>query len=171
MCPICREKRELSKSGVSVLPNNFNWSDLGLEKSSANPGLAGVGLPKSKTWTGGSGVSGELLKCENGMVYLCQECLDSHQKIVATRKHTTQLLDEEAFTRPPRRPTCSIHHGEELNLYCPDFNVALCRECAIFSTHRRHNYESLKDVAAEVNERLPRLRKLLKKPATKGIKS
>lgn len=176
-CPICREKHELSKSGVSVLPNNFNWSDLGLEKSSANPGLAaGVGLPKSKTLSHGSSVSGELLKCENGMdsniavafchdcdCYLCQECLDSHQKMVATRKHTTQLLDEEAFTRPPRRPTCSIHHGEELNLYCPDCNVALCRECAIFSTHRRHNYESLRDVAAEINERLPRLQKLLKK--------
>ena len=87
--------------------------------------------------------------------------------MVASRKHTTQLLamveaKEASFTRPPRRPTCSLHHGEELKLYCHDCNVALCRECAI-STHRRHNYEYLKDVAAEINEHLPKLRKILKK--------
>ena len=168
VCPICSEKHELSKSGVAVLPNNFNWSDLGLEKSPVDPG---VGLPKSMT-----GGSGELLRCENGMdsntavafchdcnCYLCQECLDSHQKMVATRKHSTQLLVEakQAFTRP-RCPTCSLHHGEEIKLYCHDCNVALCRECAI-STHRRHNYEYLKDVAAEINERLPILQEILKK--------
>ena len=147
VCPICREKHQLSKIGVSALPNNFCFDTIKqVVPKTADGEKCGNGIDSNSA-------VGFCYDCE---CCLCQQCLYSHRKMVATCKHTTVSLLEKTTNGPHRLPTCS-KHGAELKLYCYNCNDAVCCECAINDPHRLHKYEYLDKVASGIYQRLPEL--------------
>ena len=57
---------------------------------------------------------------------------------------------------------CSSHHKEELQLYCHDCNAVICSECAVSGEHHLHDFDQLKEVAANIKECLPKMVKTMK---------
>ena len=152
VCPICREKHQLSKIGVSALPNNFCFDTIKQQvvPKTADGEKCGNGIDSNSA----------VAFCYDCECCLCQQCLYSHRKMVATRKHTTVSLLEKTTNGPRRLPTCS-EHGAELKLYCYDCNDVVCCECAINDPHRLHKYEYLDKVASGICKRLPELLEMM----------
>ena len=156
VCPICREKHQFSKIGVSALPNNFCFDTINQQMVAKTAGdrKCGNGIDSNSA----------VAFCYDCECCLCQQCLYSHRKMIATRKHTTVSLMEKipdtTMKVPCRLPTCSSH-GAELKLYCYDCNDAVCCECAINDPHRLHKYEYLDKVASGICKRLPELLEMM----------
>ena len=75
--------------------------------------------------------------------FMCESCLQSHQRLKATRDHRNVLIDklqaqdvQELIERPV---LCSeqYHEDQALEFYCEDCKVLICLKCSIVS-HSRH---------------------------------
>ena len=75
--------------------------------------------------------------------FMCESCLQSHQRLKATRDHRRVLIDklqaqdvQELIERPVK---CSqqYHEDQALEFYCEDCKVLICLKCSIVS-HNRH---------------------------------
>eukprot|EP00731_Ephydatia_muelleri_P027866 Em0019g739a len=149
-CPVCRERHNVPKDGVAKFQTNFTLQNLAelLEVCEEKPNklLCGNGLDENPA-------IGRCLQCE---VYLCDSCLKLHKKQVATRAHTTVLLEQikaegEKTLHHPQN--CSLHEKEEIKLYCKKCSRAICRDCTLVE-HRDHEFAFVKDIAPEMEKRI-----------------
>lgn len=149
-CPVCREKHTVPKDGVTKFQTNFTLQNLAV--------LLEVCEEKPDTLRCGNGLDenpavGRCLQCE---VYLCTSCLTLHKKQVATRGHTTVLLEQikaEGEKTLPHPQNCSLHENEEIKLYCRKCSRAICRDCTLVE-HRDHEFAFVKDIAPEIEKRI-----------------
>ena len=158
-CPICREKHTVPKDGVTKFQTNFTLQNLAelLQVCEVEPGNLRCenGLDDNPS-------VGRCLQCE---VYLCKSCLDLHKKQVATRGHTTVLLekikeDGEKTLHHPQK--CPLHENEEIKLYCRNCSKAICRDCTLVE-HRDHQYDFVKNVSQEIEQRIINAHSILSK--------
>ena len=85
---------------------------------------------------------------------MCESCLQSHQRLKATRDHRNVLIDklqaqdvQELIERPV---LCSeqYHEHQALEFYCEDCKVLICLKCSIVS-HSRHLVTDTQKAALE----------------------
>ncbi|XP_015776749.1 PREDICTED: E3 ubiquitin-protein ligase TRIM71-like [Acropora digitifera] len=92
--------------------------------------------------------------CFNCQTFMCASCLQSHQRLKATRSHRNVLINklqaqdvQELIERPVM---CSqqYHEDQPLEFYCDDCKVLICLKCSIVS-HNRHNMTDTQKAAQE----------------------
>lgn len=149
-CPVCHEKCLVPEGGVSKFQTNFTLQNIAelLEVCKEEPSNlhCGNGIDEDRA-------IGRCLQCE---VYLCQSCLNIHKKQVATRAHTTVLLEEvkkggEKTLHHPQ--ICPVHEKEEIKLYCRKCNRVICRDCTL-DEHRDHEFVFVKNIVPEIEKNI-----------------
>ena len=86
--------------------------------------------------------------CKECAKFLCQECIDSHQKFTAVIDHKITSLDEvitSASKLVPEklRKKCS-NHNKPLEIFCRTCEELICHDC-IVHIHRDHDYDLVSD--------------------------
>ena len=149
-CPICKERHDIPKDGVTKFPTNFTLQNLSelLEVCEDKPNnlRCGNGLDDNPS-------VGRCLQCE---VYLCKSCFELHKKQVATRNHTTVLLEQikvEGEKTLHHAQTCTLHEKQDIKLYCRTCSRAICRDCTLVE-HKGHDYDFVPKVAPEIEKRI-----------------
>ena len=98
---------------------------------------------------------------------MCESCLQSHQRLKATRDHRQVLIDklqaqdvQELIERPVK---CSeqYHEDQALEFYCEDCKVLICLKCSIVS-HNRHlvtdTHKAAREQKMQMTEALAKLK-------------
>ncbi|XP_015776760.1 PREDICTED: E3 ubiquitin-protein ligase TRIM71-like isoform X3 [Acropora digitifera] len=99
--------------------------------------------------------------------FMCESCLQSHQRLKATRDHRHVLIDklqaqdvQELIERPVK---CSqqYHEVQALEFYCEDCKVLICLKCSIVS-HNRHlltdTHKAAREQKMQMTEALAKLK-------------
>ena len=92
-------------------------------------------------------------RCSDCGVFLCPDCSSAHQRSADSRSHHVVALascvlsaDQGSLDlQRERKVYCALHPKEDLNLFCRDCDIAICRECAIWD----HNGHSVGTSASE----------------------
>ena len=84
--------------------------------------------------------------CRECGVFVCGDCIKSHQRIKVFDGHKILSLDEvkkarakDVLTQNPPAKKCQLH-DELLKIFCFDCNRLICLACAV-TDHRDHNFE------------------------------
>ena len=98
---------------------------------------------------------------------MCESCLQSHQRLKATKDHRHVLIDklqaqdvQELIERPVK---CSekYHEDQALEFYCEDCKVFICLKCSIVS-HNRHlvtdTHKAAREQKMQMTEALAKLK-------------
>ena len=120
-CPACQFHVSISKRGVNELPQHLH---LGFEAKFARYQfkIASVHeVPCDACIDGSSRPSvGFCCQCLQG---LCQPCSEYHKRNRSMHCHTvislgTEVTREQLFPKKRPEPSCSLHEGKKLKLYC-----------------------------------------------------
>ena len=84
--------------------------------------------------------------CRQCGMFVCGECIKSHQRMKVFDGHKILSLDEvkkarakDVLTQNPPTKKCQLH-DELLKIFCFDCNRLICRDCAV-KDHRDHDFE------------------------------
>ncbi|XP_015762148.1 PREDICTED: E3 ubiquitin-protein ligase TRIM71-like [Acropora digitifera] len=89
--------------------------------------------------------------CQN---FMCESCLQSHQRLKATRDHRHVLInklqaqDVQELIERPIMCSQKYHKDQPLEFYCQDCKVLICHKCSVVS-HNRHNMTDTHQAAQE----------------------
>ena len=156
-CPTCRNESDLPPTGVDGYNTNFTLSnlvevmdihDVEGEQAPANAKICGNGLDENPA----------VVHCLDCQCYLCEECLNLHKRVKATKNHKVVSMEEikEDVRKLEQKRYCTEHEGEELKLYCRTCQMVICRDCTIV-THKQHDYTFIKDVQEELGQEMTQL--------------
>jgi len=108
--------------------------------------------------------------------WLCDACVQAHQRVRVTKDHTVQTMEEykaSASVSDEQRPIfCTIHTHEPLKLFCGNCEKLTCRDCQLLE-HKDHKYQFVKESAISYREYLrAQLNRLYEQaqPLTESIK-
>ena len=148
-CPVCQTSFPIPDKDTFVnLPSSFHLNRLvdvlTLEDSTAQ-------TQKCNSCDENNPATSYCFACQS---FMCASCLQSHQRLKATRSHRNVLIDklqaqdvQELIERPVM---CSqqYHEDQPLEFYCEDCKVLICHKCSVVS-HNRHNMKDTKKAAQE----------------------
>ena len=84
--------------------------------------------------------------CRQCGMFLCGDCIKSHQRLKVFDGHKILSLDEvkkarakDVLTQNPPAKKCQLH-DELLKIFCFDCNRLICRDCTV-KDHRDHDFE------------------------------
>ena len=153
VCPQCREEHLLPAGGVEKLITSFTFTNMIklLEVYKADE-------PDGKELTCENGLDNNpaVARCIECEVYLCNTCCQMHEKMVATREHTTKLLEDIKHSGDKSLQIlhrCPSHKKEVLKLYCQTCSKTICGDCT-YVDHRSHQYVFITDVQDELKTKL-----------------
>ncbi|XP_044735141.1 E3 ubiquitin-protein ligase TRIM33 isoform X2 [Chrysoperla carnea] len=90
--------------------------------------------------------------CVNCEEYICDNCVQAHQRLKITKDHTIKPKDESSNsnsgTSVPKSMFCSLHSHERLSLFCVSCDKLTCRDCQL-TEHRDHKYKFIHEIAEE----------------------
>lgn len=109
--------------------------------------------------------------------WLCDACVQAHQRVRVTKDHTVQTMEEyranASSTLEDQRPIfCGTHPHEPLKLFCGNCEKLTCRDCQLLE-HKDHKYQFVKESACSYREYLrAQLNRLYEQaqPLTESIK-
>lgn len=82
--------------------------------------------------------------CVDCQDWLCQTCIDAHQRVRVTKDHTIKTKDELEGEKPAtlgqKYMFCENHKQEQLKLYCETCDKLTCRDCQL-QEHKDHKYQ------------------------------
>ncbi|KAL3178046.1 hypothetical protein MRX96_038586 [Rhipicephalus microplus] len=82
--------------------------------------------------------------CVDCQDWLCQACIDAHQRVRVTKDHTIRAKDELEGDKPAalgqKYMFCENHKQEQLKLYCETCDKLTCRDCQL-QEHKDHKYQ------------------------------
>lgn len=83
--------------------------------------------------------------CKDCALYLCEECLQQHNKFPALRSHAITDTSGQALATGTNEaqvdgnkediPTCSVHHGQKVVKFCREHSEVCCQTC-VAAKHR-----------------------------------
>ena len=86
-------------------------------------------------------------KCIHCSNVFCEVCMKKHKRKDRNRFHCIIRKSERQREEELRNLYfCKIHEDAELNLYCTDDNIAVCRFC-LGEEHKGHHVEPIEEVA------------------------
>lgn len=109
--------------------------------------------------------------------WLCDACVQAHQRVRVTKDHTVQTMEEykasASSVSDDQRPIfCTVHTHEPLKLFCGNCEKLTCRDCQLLE-HKDHKYQFVKESAVSYREYLrAQLNRLYEQaqPLTESIK-
>lgn len=144
VCPKCKEERRLEKGNVDDLPDSPYITSL----------CEVHRIMKSKTSlmkclfceTEPASLQGTHRFCPERRRFLCDTCLHNAEH----KKHCGSVVDFQVGTdndfgdilKPPSFCSEEHHEEEELKLFCPQCNAAICMLCSQTSPHDEHQKKS-----------------------------
>uniref|UniRef100_A0A8D3DAM1 E3 ubiquitin-protein ligase TRIM33 n=1 Tax=Scophthalmus maximus TaxID=52904 RepID=A0A8D3DAM1_SCOMX len=73
--------------------------------------------------------------------WLCQTCVEAHQRVKITKDHKIRTKEDADADRPV---FCPIHRQEPLKLFCETCDTLTCRDCQLLE-HKEHRYQFLEE--------------------------
>ncbi|XP_033645833.1 E3 ubiquitin-protein ligase TRIM33-like isoform X2 [Asterias rubens] len=142
-CPICRQD---CRNVNDIIDNYFLTSAAASASSENNIKNPSVCLCDDK-----SEVSAF---CQDCMEWLCDPCVQAHQRVRVTKDHVIKEKSEVASTsgesnggRTEQKPLfCAVHLQEQLKLYCETCEKLTCRDCQL-QEHKEHKYQFIGEIA------------------------
>ncbi|XP_030369843.1 transcription intermediary factor 1-alpha isoform X2 [Scaptodrosophila lebanonensis] len=100
--------------------------------------------------------------CVDCSEYICDSCVQAHQRLKITKDHTIKPKDEANNEQLPgtagvdKLHMCQMHTQEKLSLFCETCDKLTCRDCQL-SDHRDHKYKFAHEIATESRQALSTL--------------
>lgn len=99
--------------------------------------------------------------CVDCSEYICDSCVQAHQRLKITKDHTIKSKDEANIDNSngstlPKSILCPIHIQEKLSLFCETCDRLTCRDCQLVD-HRDHKYKFANEIATETRANLSAL--------------
>ncbi len=152
-CPECRKQTTLPEGGVEELRTAFfinHWRSnfSALERVHGKIEVTCEGC--------NSGSKAEAF-CRHCAVFICKDCVLSHQKMKVFSSHEIASLEDlkqgrakQIAVAEPATKKCSIHE-EPLLIYCYDCDSLICRDCTVID-HIDHKFQFSKVAAPEMKK-------------------
>lgn len=91
--------------------------------------------------------------CVDCSEFICDNCVQAHQRLKITKDHTIKHKDEgiqeQTGGNTGETPLyCSMHPHERLSLFCENCDKLTCRDCQL-TEHRDHKYKFTHEIAAD----------------------
>uniref|UniRef100_W8BEM5 E3 ubiquitin-protein ligase TRIM33 n=1 Tax=Ceratitis capitata TaxID=7213 RepID=W8BEM5_CERCA len=100
--------------------------------------------------------------CVDCSEYICDSCVQAHQRLKITKDHTIKPKEEANNEQLPgaagvdKLHMCHLHPQEKLSLFCETCDKLTCRDCQL-SDHRDHKYKFAHEIATETRQALKTL--------------
>ncbi|XP_067615834.1 E3 ubiquitin-protein ligase TRIM33 isoform X3 [Eurosta solidaginis] len=100
--------------------------------------------------------------CVDCSEYICDSCVQAHQRLKITKDHTIKPKEEANSEQLPgaagvdKLHMCHLHPQEKLSLFCETCDKLTCRDCQL-SDHRDHKYKFAHEIATETRQALKTL--------------
>lgn len=95
--------------------------------------------------------------CVDCAEFICDSCVQAHQRLKITKDHTIKPKDEgimeinNASNGIGVNLFCEIHPHEKLSLFCENCDKLTCRDCQLIE-HREHKYKFTNEIASEARK-------------------
>ncbi|XP_018326695.1 E3 ubiquitin-protein ligase TRIM33 [Agrilus planipennis] len=96
--------------------------------------------------------------CADCLEYICESCVQAHQRLKITKDHTIKtkeegLLENHTSTNASSNQNlmCSVHPHEKLSLFCENCDKLTCRDCQLIE-HRDHKYKFTHEIASDTRK-------------------
>lgn len=169
-CPTCGQEFLVPQKGITgFLDNQFMLESLSkLTRKKEN---------NERVCTSCEDKSPATSYCLDCTDWLCDACVQAHQRVRVTKDHTVQTMEEyrasASSSIDDQRPIfCSVHTHEPLKLFCGNCEKLTCRDCQLLE-HKDHKYQFVKESAVSYREYLrAQLNRLYEQaqPLTESIK-
>ncbi|XP_059612511.1 E3 ubiquitin-protein ligase TRIM33 isoform X2 [Phlebotomus argentipes] len=96
--------------------------------------------------------------CVECSEYICDSCVQAHQRLKITKDHTIKPKEEATAESQNSSATgknlmCPVHSQEKLSLFCETCEKLTCRDCQL-ADHRDHKYKFAHEIATETRNNL-----------------
>ena len=95
------------------------------------------------------GVNGFCSECS---VFLCNNCVDSHKKVMRLPSHrilTGVRMPKSFAEKPVKYSECNLHDDKVNDRYCLDHHKMICSEC-LAQDHRRCNVQKISSLCKDI---------------------
>lgn len=163
-CPLCRKTFRIPSAGLTALPKNAFVARLQTEKDLSSS-VGKKSLPcdvcghKKGLFSSVKIATSFCFECHESM---CDGCREVHRKMKATVGHPTMRFDEKSFAdelaakSSASRRRCDKHEDHQLEVYCFDCGIALCKACCASDKHAEHTSSDVTRVAEYYRSRIAR---------------
>ncbi|CAD7092367.1 unnamed protein product [Hermetia illucens] len=157
-CPVCN----MASQNEFIIDNHFL-----MEQSNANEEGQGStdGDPKTNSTivkcSSCSDDANATSWCVDCSEYICDNCVQAHQRLKITKDHTIKpkeeaTTDSQNGSNTNKNLLCSVHTQEKLSLFCETCDKLTCRDCQLVD-HRDHKYKFAHEIATETRTSLSSL--------------
>ena len=166
-CPSCGQEFLVSSNGVDGFLNN----QFVIEASSnIETEIEQLGQRICTSCEDDSAASSYCIQCRE---WLCDTCVQAHQRVKVTRDHTIKSMEEyekdselkeqnKPATSPDQKPLfCKMHPHEQLRLFCATCDKLTCRDCQLVE-HKDHRYQFIDEAASKHRDVMKKLLQYLK---------
>ncbi len=158
-CPVCREPHQIQSNGADAYKTHFTFASI-IELMTLEESAKTKDAVKCNNRTDHD-ASPAIQYCSECHCYLCQDCVETHGSMKATRRHKIISVDEikDDPKKLVRKRYCSEHDDEELKLFCMETEEVICRDCELDDKHRdkKHTHKLIKSVIGDLKGDLERL--------------
>lgn len=96
--------------------------------------------------------------CVECSEFICDSCVQAHQRLKITKDHTIKTkeeaaVDNQSSSGADKSLMCHVHPLEKLSLFCETCEKLTCRDCQLVD-HRDHKYKFAHEMAAETRSSL-----------------
>ena len=141
-CPTCGQEFLVPPKGLGgFLDNQFLLENLG-------KGIRSEGI-QNRVCTSCEDNSPATSYCLNCTDWLCDACVQAHQRVRVTKDH--QIQSEEDYrasecVKQQKPMFCQVHSQEPLKLFCATCERLTCRDCQLLE-HKDHKYQFITEAA------------------------
>ncbi|XP_044748323.1 transcription intermediary factor 1-alpha-like isoform X2 [Coccinella septempunctata] len=95
--------------------------------------------------------------CVDCAEFICDSCVQAHQRLKITKDHTIKPKDEGMMevnnisSGMGVNLFCEVHPHEKLSLFCENCDKLTCRDCQLIE-HREHKYKFTNEIASEARK-------------------
>uniref|UniRef100_A0A336LHI4 CSON013686 protein n=1 Tax=Culicoides sonorensis TaxID=179676 RepID=A0A336LHI4_CULSO len=154
ICPVCKLENRYNL----IIENQFL-----IEQSNSNDDHQGnvestKDIIKCSSCSEDANATSWCVECSE---YICDSCVQAHQRLKITKDHTikpkdTAVSDTQKAANSNKSILCHVHTQEKLSLYCETCDRLTCRDCQLVD-HRDHKYKFADEIAAETRNQLTAL--------------
>ena len=148
-CPKCGQEFLVPNRGISsLIDNQF------ILEAVAKP--SGEGETELHVCTSCDDHSSSTSYCLNCTEWLCEACVQAHQRVRVTKDHEIKSREELKDSlknrgRTERALYCDKHPSEKLKLFCANCERLTCRDCQLLE-HKDHKYQFVNEAAGRYRE-------------------
>ncbi len=163
-CPSCGQEFLVSSNGVSGFLNN----QFIIENSGDETSKEGLGHDNRVCTSCEDENAASSSFCVNCSEWLCEPCIQAHQRVKVTRDHIIKSREEyddsvelnkesNSVASSGQKPLyCKLHPHEQLRLFCATCDKLTCRDCQLVE-HKDHRYQFIDEAAGKHREVLKKL--------------